>query len=193
MDEVVTAYTFAELSLRAKDRVRKRHDPFDHNWWEFVLSDARSVASLLGLDIKANKYGVSISWDQYFNVTYKAAYGPPKESPSTTVREYAPQDEKLHAIADALATAQVTARLQHGECVTGNVVDHYSRDMYANLWIDGVDLGDKDYNLWRDFFTAFKDFASWIGEQLRLECDYLVSDERIEEMELKFDENGDEV
>lgn len=191
--QITDVYTFAELSPRAQDWVRRRYTELDYEWWDTTLEDVVHVAVLLGLNMLVTKTGHDISWDQYFDVTYKAAYGPPKESPSTAVREYAPQDEDLHAIADKLTTAQVTAKLQHGECVTGNVTDHYSRDMYANLWVDGVDLWDKDYNLWHDFFITFKDFASWIGKQLEAEYDYLTSDEHIEDMELKFDENGDEL
>lgn len=193
MDEVVTAYTFAELSPRVQNRVRERYAQLDYEWWDTTLEDVVQIAVLLGLDMLVTKTGHDISWDNYFNITYKAAYGPPKESPSITVRAYAPQDEELHAIADALAVVQVTAKLQHGECISGNVTDTYRIGLHADLYLDGVDLWDKDYNLWHDFFITFKDFASWIGKQLEAEYDYLTSDEHIKDMELKFDESGDEL
>lgn len=191
--QIVDTYTFAELSPRVQNRVRERYAQLDYEWWDTTLEDVVQIAVLLGLDMLVTKTGHDISWDNYFNVTYKAAYGPPKESPSITVRAYAPQDEDLHAIADALAVVQVTAKLQHGECIAGNVINTHRTGLHVDLYLDRVNLFDDYYALWHSCFTALKDFASWIGKQLEAEYDYLTSDERIEEMELKFDEDGDEL
>jgi hypothetical protein len=123
--------------------------------------------------------------------SWEGRYSYAKQAPKR-IREYAPQDERLHAIADSLAEVQRRNfyRLQCSVTTSGGY--YHSGTMRFNLSrIDDLDVRESDEDT---IAEALHDFADWIYRQLEAQWDYLTSDEAVEDSilanEYEFDESG---
>lgn len=181
-----TVYTFAELSDDAKEVAR--------NWYrECIDSDELAdrddwcaIAAILGItfDTRAVKlmgggtrhdpciwWQLGYSQGDYANFDGRYAYA---KGAAKRIREYAPTDKTLHAIADDLQAAQrrefyrLEARAK-SEHRGGMSVDVWRSD---DVECDAGDVAVRE---------ALRDFASWIYDQVRAQNDYLTSDETVDE------------
>ncbi len=199
-----TIYTFDELSDDAKERAR--------DWWreleaqdfesDYIFEDAERVAKILGIDIEQNPvklYGGGTSYkptiyysgfcSQGDGACFVGHYSYAKDS-RKAIREYAPQDETLHRIADDLFDVQrknfyrIEARAKH-------------RGHYYHTGCMSIDVYNEhapDANAQDAIAQSLRDFADWIYKTLEAEYNYRMSDESVDESikcnEYEFTEDG---
>lgn len=166
--------------------------------WENVIEDAVAVAKILGIEM--NTYTVmtvggksrqaacvwfAMNEGAVFDASYLYAKGSAK-----AIRDYAPQDTTLHAIADTLETVQKRNFYQ-----LGAVIDSHHLRLSVNVKNDAdvsrtVSWGDE-----RTVVEAMRDFANWIFKQVNDDYAYQMSDEAIVEQitanEYEFYESGE--
>ena len=170
----------------------------DYDWWDSVYEDAAQIAKILGIDLRqkpvklmggGTRYDPCIQFSGFssqgdgacFEGTYAYAKGAAK-----AVRDYAPVDKELHAIADGLQAVQRRAfyRITAGVCHRG----HYSHEMCTDIDVEYTSEDETVKELLRDFMR-------WIYRTLEKEYEYLTSDESVDENircnEYEFDEDGD--
>lgn len=181
----VQAYTFSELSDKAKDKARQyHHDAYmsDGHWYEYVLDDAKEVGKILGFDID-NIY-FSGFWSQGDGASWIGDYKYARNAPAK-VADYAGNDAELIRIAQGLqdtqrrnlyrltASVSVSGRYCHSHTMRADV--EYGSNPYR-------DVSDAE----EDLLKLFRDFADWVYSNLRTEYDYQTSDAAIAE---DFDAN----
>lgn len=203
-----TVYSFDELSDDAKETARtwwRDSEAQDWNDSEFVIDDAKRVAAILGIEFSTSTVNLmgggtrqkpcvywSGFWSQGDGACFEGSYSYAKGS-RKAIREYAPQDKTLHAIADSLAEVQKRNFYQlaaymkhrgfyyHSGCMVVDVED--SRDSYR-------DIGDAEETVKQ----AMRDFADWIYDQLESAYEYSMSDDNVDEAiranEYEFDDSG---
>lgn len=203
-----TLFTFDELSDEAKEKARewwREIEAQDWNGAECVFEDACAVAPILGIEFDTRPVKLmgggtrhdpivyySGFWSQGDGACFEGSYGYAKGA-SKAIREYAPQDKTLHAIADGLQRVQkdhfykLVARMTHSGhyynsgCMTVAVED--DRDSYR-------DIGESEELI----KCLVRNFADWIYSRLRDEYEYTMTDENVDEAirinEYEFDESG---
>ncbi len=207
-----TVFKFAELSERAKERARERwRDGGQHDeWWEYTYENAAQVAQCLGISISTHSVklhsgktrqdpdiffsgfssqGDGASWLGRY--TYKA-------DAVAAIQAYAPQDEELLRIAQALTVLQMITRLECGRHLEARVTSNDSRYCHSNTmdvevtYIDEEDGVSPPDDQDRELTQLLRDFADWIYKQLEAEDECLNSDECIDSQlaEHEFDEDG---
>lgn len=190
-------YLFSELSDEAKEKAREKAREYyrlnlDYNdWWHNVYDDAKEIASLFGLIIDNIQF--SGFWHQGDGASFTGSYDY-KKGALKAVMSHAPNDEWLHAIVRQLHDLQRRHfyRLRASIKQSGRYVNEgtMSLDIYgisSDEWLD--DKAEKEMT------ELMRDYARWIYEKLRIEYEYLISDENIDEMlvtgEYEFYENGE--
>lgn len=185
-----TKLKYADLSDAVKQSLRDkyRNSNVEHDWWDVIFDDAVYVGELLGVTSEARHIHFSGFWNQGDGASFSGRF---KSTPSSAaVREYAPQDEELHRIADALTVLHARCMLLHSTELKSLVCRTNSRcarngSMYVNLHAEYESFAP-------DLLQLMRDFADWIYEQLEAEYEYQTSDEAIDEWlaEQEFDEAG---
>lgn len=195
-----TLYSFEELSDAAKETAR--------DWWRSCIEsdecedkdDWQIVAAILGIQFStravrlmggATRQDPVIYWTlNPDSAAFAGRYTYAKQAPKR-IREYAPQDKALHAIADELQSIQRRNfyRLA-ADCETGG------RDGTTQR-VQSFKINNWDYNEYIDcdeLESALTDFAHWIARQVSTQWDYLHSDEYVDGAILcnayEFDESG---
>lgn len=214
-----TVFNFDELSDRAKDRAREwfREGNLDYDWRDAVYEDAAQCAAILGIDLRqkpvklmngSTRHDPAISfsgfWSQGDGACFEGSWS--WCACSKAIRDHAPQDEKLHAIADALtvlpcgegwrASMKHRDRYCHSGCMSVDV--EFEDEFYAQAHGDDeekTELPLAEFMVGEEVITqTMRDFADWIYRQLEQEYEYLQSDEQVDESiranEYTFDENG---
>lgn len=154
----------------------------DHDWWDAVYDDAKTVGALMGLDI------VGITFDlhcQGAGVALEGNYYHPKwhpdgpKQPSTIrkVQAYASQDAELLRIARVLYHAQ-RVNFYRASC-SFSQRSHYNsmRFEWSHSWeiyTNSRAIAGED-----DMEKAINDFADWVYNNLDREYDHLTSDEAV--------------
>lgn len=204
----INIFSLSELTDAAKEAARewyRTNVACEGQWYESVYEDAASVADILGIDLRTRKVafrngetrydGINIMFSGFscqgdgaqFVGSYCYAKGASKE-----IREYAPQDEELHRIADELQAIQrkhfyrIAATVQHS--------GHYSHEYCTDI---DVNLGDYKYpslDVQKEVAETLRSFMRWIYRSLEKEYDWKrsdeVVDEEIEANDFKFTDNG---
>lgn len=183
-------FEYAELDESAKAKARDwyREGGLEYAWYDF--EDAYEIAERLGLDIKpATKHdrhnGVLFSgfWSQGDGACFVGRYNGTVDA-LAQVKDWAPQDEELHRIANCLDEAQ--ASVQHA--LKANITH---RGLYYHEYTMGFDFSDDSeadavpdelMQAAEEHITeALRSFARWIYRQLEDEYNYLNSDEAVAE------------
>lgn len=199
-------YKFDELSDSAKERAREWwRGCIDSNDFEFVIEDAVRIGEMFGIEFSTHSVklmggGVRRDPDIWWSLSYSQGDGACFEGSYRykagclkAVKEYAPQDEKLHRIVARLVEAQkrnfyqLTASIRHS--------GHYSHSGCASISIERYDEKEMTSDAEGVIIDELRSFMDWIYDRLREENDYLTSDEQIDEAiranEYEFDEFGD--
>jgi len=185
----VTAYSFAELDERAKDKARDkfREHALDYDWWEDVYITADHVAALMGIDIDRGRSATTPNIEfsgfasQGDGASFTGTWSHKTDGPQA-VREHAPLDEKLHAIADEL---DALGRKLGGsvQATLTRIDSHYSHD--CTVRVDLEDTEDEDREIdeatRKEVQETLRSFMRWIYRQLEAEYEYRMSDEAIDE------------
>lgn len=139
-------------------------------WYESTFDDAKEIAKLLGWQIDDIYF--SGFWSQGDGACFTGTLGY-KRGCTKALREYAPLDTELHAIADAWQAAQRTQFYS----ISGSVT-HTGR--YSHEYSVSFDWEDSrhEYGWTNDSFdeSAFeepaRDFMRWIYKRLESEYEY---------------------
>lgn len=189
-----TVYTYDELpNPRAKENARewlRGAQAQDSDWYDSVYEDAETVGKLMGIEMTQKpiqtmgghtRYEPTI-WFSGFSsqgdgACFEGRYAYAKGG-AAKVRDHAPQDAVLHAIADGLQTVQKA----HGYKLTATV-SHSGSYYHSGCTDIDVEKGD-DYA--PDFAASevirlLRRFMDWIYKQLEAEDEYRNSDDEIAE------------
>jgi len=200
-------YQFDELSDDAKERAR--------NWFrtgmdfepDFIIEDAARIAAILGIEFDTREVRLMNGstrktprvWFSGFSsqgdgASFEGSYTYAKGS-QRTIRDYAPTDTELHAIADALAAAQRPCFYRL--CATSITSSLYPHS--GTMSVDAEYCDDSYRPVPESAVNAITDtlrrFADWIYNTLEREYDWMISDESLDENircnEYEFIESGD--
>lgn len=205
--EEIQIFTFDELSDSAKENAREWYRGLieTHHYAEFIYEDAERVAEILGIDFDQKrvplmngetrlepKIWFSGFWSQGDGACFEGSYSYAKGA-AKRIREFAPNDETLHEIADSLqaaqrpnfyrlaATCSHSGHYYHSGCMSVSVED--SEDSWR-------DIGNAE----DEIQDAMRAFADWIYGQLEAEYEHQTSDETVDENilinEYEFTANG---
>lgn len=203
-------YKFDELSDEAKEKAREwyRQSNADDDFHEFIYEDATRVGEILGIEFDVRKKNNPKSADVpciWYSGFYSQGDGACFEGTwcwkacSQAMRDYAPQDATLHAIADRLTAIEngegFSARMKHRERY------YHSGCMSVDVEFSDEVLGEDQELPQSDFaeadsiiLHAMRDFADWIYRQLETEYEWRNADEQVDESiranEYEFTEDG---
>ncbi len=197
MPEIIetTVYQLGELSDAAKEKARAwyREIGFEYDWYDSVFEDFQRIAEILGICLKTRPVRLmgggtrqepQISftgfWSQGDGASYQAFYAFRKNA-TREIRSYAPQDTRLHAIADALLATQRRNFYQLRADVS-----HRGRYYHEYCMLIAV---ERNSPTWQDMtadaedavIEALRDLARWLYRQLERAYEYLSSDEAVDE------------
>lgn len=170
-------YNFNELDEKAKEKARAwyREGAFDYEWYDSIYEDATTIAALMGISI--DKIYFSGFYSQGDGACFEGSYTH-KEGSLQAVIDYAPQDDKLHAIAAGLA------KLQHDWKNTLNATIKH-RGHYYHSGCTEIDVYNREnpygnLDCEQDIKDALRSFMDWIYSQLEKEYEYQNSDEQVD-------------
>ena len=190
-----TIYKFDELSPDAQQHALEEQSQIESEYfdYEYIFDDAATIADLFGLDLDTQYIplmsgstrpeptiyysGFSCQGDgACFEAHYRYRKGAPK-----ALRDYAPHDEALHRIADALQVVQrrnffqLRAEATHGGRYYHEYCMSISVDRDSPTWQPMTDGAEEAVT------EALRDLARWLYRQLEREYEHLTSDEAIDE------------
>ena len=198
-----TLYKYEELSDAAQERARDwyRQGGLGYDWWEFCYEDFARVAEILGIDLSQRavplmngkcRYEPEVYFSGFYHQgsgsSFCGTYGYAKGA-VVKIKEYAPQDEELHRIAQGLQDVQRRHFYRLIADIT-SVHDNYIRVEVEDSENRYRDIGDAE----DDVRGLMNDFNDWMFKRLQDEYEYLTSDEAVVESlitnEYEFDEEG---
>jgi hypothetical protein len=190
-----TVYEFHELSEEAKKLARAwfREAAIDHDWHEFIFDDFEQVCRILGIELNTRPVPLMGGGTRhkpciYFSGFYAQGDGACFEGTYTyekgaarKIRDYAPQDRELHAIADRLSEIQRENffQLRADACHRGHYCHAYCMTVLA--WRDSPTGQDMSEGAEDTVTACLRDLADWLYRQLEREWDYMMSDEYADE------------
>ncbi len=178
-------FEFDELDGAAKERARnwlREANQGDTFWQEHIIDDdAPTIGKLLGITVDKIYYsGFSSQGDgACFEGSWSAS-----EVRVAALKQHAPKDAELHRIADEF---ERIAKLYAGSSFTVKHRGHYYHENCTSFEVRIADGDDNEIyeNPAQEeeaaLIEAAKDFMRWIYKSLEKECDYVNSDEQIEE------------
>jgi hypothetical protein len=190
-----TVYHLNELNEAARDKARNwyREIAFEDDWYDCVYDDFEGICAILGVQLKTRPVRLlgggtrakpciyfSGFWSQGDGACFEARYAYEKNAPRK-IRAHAPQETELHAIADALQTAQRRNFYQLRAEVTHR--GRYNHEYCMAISVDrdsptsqAMTAGAEDAVI-----TALRDLARWLYRQLEREYEHQTSDAVVDE------------
>lgn len=196
--KTVTLYQFDELSDKAKEKARDwwrecENESFGHDWPNFMQEDWETVGNMLGIEFdqrrvvpmggeKYARHEPKIWWHLGYTqgdggASFEGTY---TYSPNAVakIRDHAPQDKTLHGIADDLEHACAEGWLKGAGTVKAKITESRG-NIQVETYLDNDEETTEDTH--ENVKQAMRDFAAWIYTQLRLEHEYRMSDENVDE------------
>ena len=200
-----TVYQFAELSDEAKEKAREWYRLYsDSSDLDSVIDDFALIAEIIGLELSTHSVKLMSGMyrqdtDIFYSVGYcqsdYAAFAGTwkyKKGAAKAIREYAPQDKALHAIADEWQALNKRHFYRLRAICSGRRGNQFA-EVYRG-YSSRYDDEAVDRETEREAENLVDRLASWLYDSLRAECDYQSSDEYVDEgitaNEYEFDENG---
>lgn len=200
-------FKFDELDDKAKERARDwyRQHVLDYEWWDHVYEDAKTCLALTGFDI------ARIYFRGFSNQGDGACFGrswSAKDVKAAELKEYAPRDEELHRIVDALAeiarqhpdatfSMEHSGHYYHEHCTCFSDVEYGEDDPIKTLPYGRPEYQERAIYLrgrTEELIELARDAMRWIYARLEAEYKRLNSakqvDESIRENEYEFTEEG---
>lgn len=195
--KIVTLYEYDELPTEeAKEAARnwfKEADTFN----DYVdYDDFIAICAAMGVDVgtEAENYGngktrnvPAISWTGFWSQGDGASFTGTFKLDGTAgakIRDYAPQDEKLHAIADAFDVLHTDHPGLSGT-ITRDRGFRYSHEYTMDVDLTDRDMDDDDLTGWAAVEDKAqdlcRDLARWLYRSLEAEYEYRNSDEEVAE------------
>ncbi|MGE0652657.1 MAG: antitoxin of toxin-antitoxin stability system [Alphaproteobacteria bacterium] len=197
MPEIIetTVYRLNELSGAAKEKARAwyREGGFDYDWFESVYDDFERICAIIGILLDTHsvrRYGgttrqkpaiwFSGFWSQGDGACFEGRYSHTKGAPHR-IRDYAPQDDELHRIADALQAIQRRNFYQLHATITHR--GRYFHEYSMTVSVERVSLSEQlmTPDAEEAVTEALRGLARWLYRQLEREYEYLTSDEAVDE------------
>lgn len=188
--KTITLYEFDELSDTAKDRAREWFRGCKNaNDYDGVRDDVVAVLELLGVTLKTHavrlmngttRYEPNVWWQvgymQSDGACFEGTYAY-RRGAHRLVREHAPEDARLHAIADALLNVQRKYRYQ----VTATICSGH-QSFFPDVDVSGPG-GESSYeSAFRgEVAECVRDLCAWMYQQFRQEDEYQSADEQVDE------------
>jgi hypothetical protein len=200
-------FRFAELSDTAKEKAR--------DWWrrcenetfdavDLIRDDVERIAGILGIRFESHSVHLmsgktrqepniwySGFYSQGDGACFDASYAYAKGC-AKAIRAYAPQDKRLHAIADELQRAQASA-FYHLEA-SARHLGHYYHSGCMQIEVSRTDNRDVTHEQYAAVESALRSFADWIYRQLETEYEFRMSDKNVDESiicnEYRFTRSG---
>ncbi|ATJ91674.1 antitoxin of toxin-antitoxin stability system [Acetobacter tropicalis] len=186
----VTVYQIDELSAAAREKARCWYrDTLDaFPWWDAVYEDFLRICAVIGVDVATvsrRSTGPSSVCDPciYFRgfssqgdgASFEGVY---KYAPraSHKIRQYAPQDEALHAIADQLTALQRWNFYQLTARITQRGLYYHEYTMRIDVSRDSPSDQDMTADAEEGVTEALCDLARWLYRSLEREWDYQTTD-----------------
>ena len=197
MPEIVetTVYRLEELDDAARNKARDwyRDGGLDYDWHGFAYEDFERVCAILGVDLETRSvrlYGggtrskpcicFSGFWSQGDGASFEGRYRHAKAAPRR-IREYAPQDEELHRIADVLQAIQKRNFFQLHANVVHRGRYYHEHSMAISVERDSPTHQEMTADTEETVIGALRDLARWLYRQLEQEYQYLTSNEAVDE------------
>lgn len=197
MPEVIetTVYRLDELDERARERARDwyRQASTNDDWHEFVFEDFERVCEILGVALRTRPVrllGGGIRqqpciWFSGFSsqgdgACFEGSYGYAKGA-ARKIRAYAPQDQRLAAIADELQRIQnlnlyaLEASITHRSRYFHECSMEISVERISGTWQPPTGGADEIVS------EALRNLARWLYRQLEREYEYRNSAEVVDE------------
>lgn len=190
-----TVYRLEELPEGAKDRARAwyREGGFDHDWYDSVYEDFQRIADILGIRLKTRTTRLvggrtreepciwfTGFWSQGDGAAWECSYSY-RKSAAADLRAYAPQDQTLHRIAEALQAVQRQNFYQLRAEVTHRGNYYHAFTMAISVTRDSSAAVEITGDAEAMITDALRDLANWLYRQLEQEYDHLTSDEAVDE------------
>lgn len=158
----------------------------DYEWWHAVHEDFHGICYTLGITLGPREPCFSGFACQGDGASFAGLFTPEKiEEAPAAIRNYAPLDEELHRIADALCA---TCLIYYKPTLT-IMRDPLTRYLHSNsMIIENVEPTHGDVDDWADevheaiygeMRTLMRDLANWLYKTLEAEHDYLTGDEAV--------------
>ncbi len=190
--KTIQLFEYSELSPEAKEKAR--------DWWlsvmdasdfDSVVEDFCEVAARLGVEIATRHQQTmggtsrpfpcvywSLAYSQSDYAAFEGRYAY-KKGAAKEVREYAPGDTALHAIADALQAAQAKAFYKATAIIS-------ERRDSITVEVEGAPYEREPFERWtanieEPIKEAMRDLCRWLYDRLREQNDYLSSEEQVAE------------
>ncbi len=189
-------YTFDGLSDEAREKAREWYRSFDvvDDWYECVYDDFEAVCAILGIELDTRTvplYGGGTRqkpciWFRGFcsqgdGACFQGLYRYQKAA-SRKIREYAPQDSELHAIADALQSIQRRNFYQLAATISHRGFYYHEYCMRISVECDSSGYREMTADAEEAVAEALRDLARWIYRRLEQEYDYQMSNAVVDEM-----------
>ncbi len=174
----IPVFKFSELSDSAKEKAleKMRESEMQESFGaEYVIDEAKEIGAILGINITKVYYsGFRSQGDEAcFDCTHEYKAGSEK-----AIKEYAPLDKDLHAIARDLRLASSAHFYKLKTRVIYRGYYYYRFCTIIDSW--AVETGREVKS--EAIAEALRDFMHWIYKQLQAEYDYRTSDEAVIEM-----------
>lgn len=183
-----------------------KHRDFNvgHDWWDSIYDDFKYICEILGIELYKNEPSFSGFWSQGDGASWTGRYiaiaarrgivAMTYDIAPQKIREYAPNDEELHRIADELCLLSRTFFPAYA--VIGRHASHYVNS--STMCVDALELCVEEewYDAYNEDSGVAEEVADRIGEQLQSllrelagwlygrldkEYEYLTSDEAVVE------------
>jgi len=197
MSQVIetTVYELHELSDEAKEMARAwfREGVGNWDWYDFIYDDFEEVCRILGIELRTctvrlmgggTREKPCIWFSGFYcqgdGACFEGIYTYEKGA-ARRIREYAPQDEELHRIADRLYDVQRANFFQLR-------ADARHRGRYCHAYSMDISV-ERDSSAYQDMTDGaedvatecLRDLAHWLYRQLEREWDGMMTDEYADE------------
>jgi hypothetical protein len=183
-----TVYQFDELSDDAKEKARDwfRECRDESDFWA-VTEDFERICDILGISLDTHQVTLMGGGTRHDpNIWYQLGYTQSdfaafdgsyryRTQAAKKLKDYAPQDEKLAAIADTLQAVQK----RYAYSVQATIKHHHYYGLQVEAYrSNGHELTAEDHE---ELKEAFRDLCQWLYDTLRKEDEYQSEDEQVDE------------
>lgn len=180
-----------------KELIKKhRYINVEDDWWDSVYDNFQQICEIIGIELNTDEPKATGFCSQgdgaSFTGHYRAYAVDLKtradhdyyETAPAKIREYAPEDEELHRIADELCMLSRIYFPLHIS-ITRFGSSNYVHEQTMDCYVEPMDGDPDDWaeevheHVQREGTMLMRDLARWLYRTLEDEYDYLTSDEAV--------------
>ena len=163
----------------------------EYDWWDSVYDNFQQICEIIGIELNTDEPSFTGFWSQGDGASftgYYRAYAAVRgdhdyyETAPAKIREYAPEDEELHRIADELcmlSRVYFPVYIRITRLGRSSYVHEQTMDCYVEPMGGDPDNWDEEVHAYvqEQGTLLMRDLARWLYCTLEKEYDYLTSDE----------------